>query len=398
MKKFLLISLLFLNLFAVDKTISITNEGIKLPSIYIEDKSDITDFKLKKSFNKIMINDIKVSSNFELSLEKKADYIFSYALYKEGSSLRLDVELYEHELKKSNFTLEFIDLKKYPFLAHKAAIKTMQILGFPSISWMDKMMLIARTTNSRRSDIIIADYTLSYQDVVIKGGLNLFPKWANKAQTSFYYTAYDKEIPTAFEYNLKDKEKKEIIASKGMMVVSGVGEDEDKLVLTMAPKDQPDIFIYNKKTKDLKKITSYIGIDVNGNFINHDKRIVFVSDRLGYPNIFIYDLDKKLAEQAVFHGKNNISSSAYEDYVVYSSRELNQHGVFNLYLMSTKSDYIRQLTANGKNLFPRFSRDGESIVFVKQLGGQSALGLIRLNANKIFYYPLNVGKIQSIDW
>lgn len=398
MKKIFLILVCTFSLFAGSKTISIVNEGIKLPSIYIEDRSKIDDFKLKKSFNKIMINDIKVSSNFELSDDKKADFLYSYALVKEGSRLRLDVILSEHDIKKGEFSIDFDSVAKYPFLAHKGAIKAMQILGFPSIAWMDKMILIARTTQSRRSDIMVADYTLSYQKVLIKGGLNLFPKWANTAQTSFYYTAYDQEIPTVFEYDMKTKKKTKIIASRGMMVVSGVGQDDTKLLLTMAPNDQPDIFVYNLKTKKLRKVTSYIGIDVNGNFVDDDKRVVFVSDRLGYPNIFIYDLDKNIAEQAVFHGKNNISASSYKDYVVYSSREQNEHGVFNLYLMSTKSDYIRQLTANGKNLFPRFSRDGESIVFVKHLGGQSALGIIRLNANKIFYYPLNVGKIQSIDW
>ena len=66
--------------------------------------------------------------------------------------------------------------------------------------------------------------------------------------------------------------------------------------------------------------------------------------------------------------------------------------------MSINSTGIRQFTANGKNLFPRFSSDGGSIVFIKYLGAQSALGVIRVNANKTFYFPLTVGKIQAIDW
>lgn len=64
--------------------------------------------------------------------------------------------------------------------------------------------------------------------------------------------------------------------------------------------------------------------------------------------------------------------------------------------MSINSDYIRQLTANGKNLFPRFSSDGGSIVFIKYLGAQSALGVIRVNANKTFYFPLRVGKFNQL--
>ncbi len=103
----------------------------------------------------------------------------------------------------------------------------------------------------------------------------------------------------------------------------------------------------------------------------------------------------------VYHGRNNNSVSAYNRYMVYSSREKASEfgsGTFNLYLISTQTDFIRQLTATGKNLFPRFAPDGESILFIKEYGSQSALGVIRLGANKSFHFPLKTGQIQSIDW
>jgi TolB protein len=67
-------------------------------------------------------------------------------------------------------------------------------------------------------------------------------------------------------------------------------------------------------------------------------------------------------------------------------------------LISTQTDLIRKLTTNGKNMFPRFSSDGESLLFIKHMGKRSALGVLRLNANRSFLFPLNVGKIQAIDW
>ena len=82
--------------------------------------------------------------------------------------------------------------------------------------------------------------------------------------------------------------------------------------------------------------------------------------------------------------------------MVYSSREENKD--FNLYLISTKTDYIRQLTAGGKNLFPRFSHDGGTVVFIKDANYQSAVGIIRINENKSFQFPLKIGKFQSLDW
>jgi TolB protein len=72
--------------------------------------------------------------------------------------------------------------------------------------------------------------------------------------------------------------------------------------------------------------------------------------------------------------------------------------MFNLYLISTDSDFIRRLTTIGINQFPKFSADGESILFVKHYQNESALGIIRLNYNKSYLFPLKVGKLQSIDW
>jgi TolB protein len=50
------------------------------------------------------------------------------------------------------------------------------------------------------------------------------------------------------------------------------------------------------------------------------------------------------------------------------------------------------------NEFPRFSADGTVVLFVKNYKNQSSIGIVRLDYNKNFIYPLNFGKIQSIDW
>lgn len=184
-----------------------------------------------------------------------------------------------------------------------------------------------------------------------------------------------------------------------MLVASDVSLDGAKILLTMAPKDQPDIFIYDTRSKQLSQVTNYAGIDVNANFVDDDTKVVFVSDRMGYPNVFSTSINGGAVEQLVFSGKNNSSVSTFGNYIVYSSREDSSFGrAFNIYLISTKTDFIRQLTASGKNTYPRFSSDGGSVVFIKEVGAQTSLGVIRLNENRSFQFPLKVGKIQSIDW
>lgn len=402
MKKIIGILLFFLGiLWAEDPVIDVVNSGVVLPKIIVKDNSNLSDMNLKNSFYNIIVNDLKVSSNFEVVSDgaEASNYIFEYDLSKNGNALNLNVKIKAGGSEKSSQTYTLNGIEQYPFLAHKSVKASVNTLGLAPVEWMDHKILIARNSSSKISQIIMADYTLTYQKVVIDGGLNLFPKWGNKEQTMFYYTAYDHDMPTLYRYDLNSNKANKILSSGGMVVASDVSSDGTKLLVTMAPKDQPDVYLYDLNTKNLTQLTNYSGIDVNGNFIGvDDSKVVFVSDRLGYPNIFIQDLKGGGAEQAVFYGRNNSAVSTYKDFLVYSSREPNQAGVFNIYLMSINNSDIRQLTANGKNLFPRFSSDGGSIVFIKYLGAQSALGVIRVNANKTFYFPLKVGKIQSIDW
>ncbi|EAK2514545.1 Tol-Pal system protein TolB [Campylobacter jejuni] len=402
MKKIVAIFLVFLgSLWAEDPVIDVVNSGVVLPKIIVKDNSNLSDENLKKSFYNIIVNDLKVSSNFEVvaNATETSNYTFEYTLNKNGNTLSLNVKIKAGGSDKSEQTYTLNGLEQYPFLAHKSVKASVNALGLAPVDWMDHKILIARNSSSKKSQIIMADYTLTYQKVIVDGGLNLFPKWGNKEQTLFYYTVYDHDKPTLYRYDLNTNKASKILSSGGMVVASDVSVDGSKLLVTMAPKDQPDVYLYDLNTKNLTQLTNYSGIDVNGNFIgSDDSKVVFVSDRLGYPNIFMQDLNSNSAEQVVFHGRNNSAVSTYKDFLVYSSREPNQAGVFNIYLMSINSDYIRQLTVNGKNLFPRFSSDGGSIVFIKYLGAQSALGVIRVNANKTFYFPLRVGKIQSIDW
>jgi TolB protein len=266
---------------------------------------------------------------------------------------------------------------------------------------MDRFVIFARYIDSKRSEIVVADYTLTYQKVVVSGGLNIFPKWADEEQTAFYYTTYDDLYPALIKQDLYTLKSEKILSSNGMIVCSDVSKDGTKLVVTMAPNDQPDIYVYDVKSKLKTRLTSYKGIDVGGNFVENNTKVVFVSDRLGKPNIFAKKIGERGVERLVYHGRNNSQSSTYKDYIVYSSRETsNEFGYnsFNLYLISTQSESIRRLTTQGLNQFPKFSNDGESILFIKNSEKKSYLGIIRLNYSKSFLFKLKSGKLQSIDW
>ncbi len=423
MKKHLIVWIICINyLFALDATMEIVKNKSTLPKITSVISSDTN---IQNNYDKRILalvkKDLEVSGHFnnlDVQIPNKYEEIPNYTSLKDkNSDLYLVLQVKEKEPKGFVVNIKLYDVNAnnivlsksystsstatYPFLSHKIAIDVNNYLKAPAIDWMDKFVIFSRYLDSKTSEIVVSDYTLTYQKVVVKGGLNIFPKWANKEQNSFYFTTTNTLQPTLKKQDLLSGKSKKILSSDGMIVCSDVSDDGSKLVLTMAPNSQPDIYVYDTINNLKTRITTYNGIDVGGSFVENDTKIVFVSDRLKYPNIFAKKIGSKGVERLIYHGKNNSQCSTYKDYIVYASRESdNEFGdnVFNLYLISTFSDYVRRLTISGRNQFPKFSSNGESILFIKNEKGKSYLMINRLNYNKSFRFPLKSGKLQSIDW
>lgn len=426
MKKICVWVLLCVNcLFAnqeIDATLEVVKKFGNLPNILVQySGKDYNQKEYTLRIFKMLVADLKVTGhftvqedgnianemvlNFDEYRKAKIDLIARVSAEILQDGLVVNLQLYDANSGTLALSKEYKNSRAetYPFLAHKLAIDINDYIQAPNVDWMERIVVVSYYTKPGESEILLSDYTLTYKNSLIKGGLNIFPKWANKQQNAFYYTKYlDK--PTLFKYDLTTGQNTQIISSEGMLVASDVSKDSTKILLTMAPNEQADIFLYDIPSAKLTKLTNYRGIDVSGNFIEDEKRVMFISDRLGYPNVFAISVEGEAngsLEQMVFHGRNNNAANAFGEYIVYSSRETNEdfsRNTFNLYLVSTKSDFIRRLSANGINQLPRFSKDGETIMYVKHESNQSALGIIRLNYNKTLLFPLRGGIIQSMDW
>lgn len=426
MKKICVWVLLCVNcLFAnqeIDATLEVVKKFGNLPNILVQySGKDYNQKEYTLRIFKMLVADLKVTGhftvqedgnianemvlNFDEYRKAKIDLIARVSAEILQDGLVVNLQLYDANSGTLALSKEYKNSRAetYPFLAHKLAIDINDYIQAPNVDWMERIVVVSYYTKPGESEILLSDYTLTYKNSLIKGGLNIFPKWANEQQNAFYYTKYlDK--PTLFKYDLTTGQNTQIISSEGMLVASDVSKDSTKILLTMAPNEQADIFLYDIPSTKLTKLTNYRGIDVSGNFIEDEKRVMFISDRLGYPNVFAISVEGEAngsLEQMVFHGRNNNAANAFGEYIVYSSRETNEdfsRNTFNLYLVSTKSDFIRRLSANGINQLPRFSKDGETIMYVKHESNQSALGIIRLNYNKTLLFPLRGGIIQSMDW
>jgi TolB protein len=394
-----------------DATIEVVKGVEGLAPLAIEDSS-VQSSEMSQKFAKMLAADMNVVSLFNVdesyamapfdsAVHKDAHYVLRYRLNGDGSGgVNADIKLLQNGKEIFNKSYVLKQSEMMVFLSHTIAYDINAKLGGTPIDWIKRKVLFIRLTSPRQSEIVAADYTLSYQKVILKGGMYGFAKWANREQSDLYFTSLSDFKPTIYKMNLLSGKKEKIISSDGMAVCSDVSEDSKRLLLTLAPEGQPDIYMYDLVSGSKIRVTDYSGIDVNGQFMG-DGSIAFVSNRLGYPNIFSKQLNSSGISQLVYQGKNNSSLSSYKNLLVYKARENSANfggNTFNLHLLSLNSGNIKRLTASGENDFPRFSPDGEAILYVKQEGARSSIGLIRFGVNKSFIFPLKMGRIQSIDW
>ncbi|CRF48044.1 Tol-Pal system beta propeller repeat protein TolB [Helicobacter heilmannii] len=390
---------------AADATLDIVKTIESLPKVLVTTTGN--DPYLRKIAD-LLVADFKVSGHFNaLGLNAPANETQGAQLLVQLQASQpnvINAKIYNASTKEvqGNKDYQFNTKELYPFIAHKIAIDANNLAKAAPIDWMARMVVFSKFLRPGVTSIVVADYTLTYQQEIIKNNLlNVFPKWANADQSAIYYTQYLRQ-PTIVKYNVRTGASEVITQSQGMAAVSSVSTDGRRLLLSLAPKGQTDIYLYDTKDKELKQLTSYSGIDVLGNFVQNEKAMVFVSDRSGYPNIYLKKLSLNApVEQVVFYSKNNDSVATFGDYLVYVSREesdANGQSPFNLHLISLKGDYVRRLTASGVNQMPRFSKDGKAVMFLKKAAAQNALGVILLETNQSYLFPLKNLNIQSFDW
>ena len=390
MRKFFVL-IMFFNIFLFSKEIVITK--------YLENKpAIIVNFNGPKQVEQILKMDFEVLDHFRVFYNDKNEsdlknyIVFNINYSKKNKKLLVkymkNSKLFDIKAYKSNTYAYF------PFLVHTAVYDINRYFQMPSAKFLIRKVIYSLLIAPKEANIYLSDYTLSYKKLLISGGLNIFPKWADEKQRVIYFTKMQR-LPVLYKFNIYTGKMSKILSTQGMLTVSDV--KNGKILLTLAPKGMPDVYMY--KNHKLIQITKYPGIDVDGKFWGKDS-IAFISDRFGRPYVFAKNLKTGVVSKVLYQGKNQVGVDTFNDKMVISSRESNnafKPNTFNLFLVNKNNESLKRLTYGGQNMNPNFSVDGTSIMFIKRENFFSKIGIIRLNENKIFYY--NLPKIlQSFDW
>jgi len=180
MKKFLILFLLIVGLFA--KELVITK--------YLENKPDIViNFKGPKPVEKILKMDFTVLEHFNVKYDSN-----------ETNNTAMDFNITYNKPQK------ILDVKYF----HNNTLK-----------FLIRKVVYSLLEAPKEASIYLSDYTLSYKKLLITGGLNIFPRWADVNQTTIYFTKYQR-LPTLYKYNIYTGKLQKILSSQGLLIVSDV--------------------------------------------------------------------------------------------------------------------------------------------------------------------------------
>ena len=409
--RYILFFLLTLNLFSFDAVLDIEKDvASKTTLSLIEDTATAGSTVNHSKIFQVLVNDLQMSGHFIVDKQLRRgdfndpmvpvelhdrEYVLRYRYGTTGTTLNLKLIRVADGVMVYQNNYSVNAMPRYPFLSHNGIVEINKVLGYEDISWMKRNILFSKYVGSSKSEIWIADYTLNFASVILRGGLNLFPKWANANQSAFYYTSYNNLLPTLYRVDMNTGARKKVISSQGMLVASDVSADGSRVLLTMAPNGQPDIYELNVFNGSKQRLTTFSGIDVNGKYIGDESQIAFVSNRIGRANIYTKSIGSRSVSRAAHYGNNNSSCDAFGQNLLYSVKE---GGSTNIYLGSVNSSYVRPLTSNGRNALPRFSTDGKVVLYIKQNGGRNSIGYMNLATKQSALFSMQSGKIQSIDW
>ena len=343
----------------------------------------------QQKIKNIIKNDLKISNNFVITKEKQ-NIVLKMKI--DESNNILQTQIWKNEQLYFEKKSDIKNIEELVLLIHKHIYLINNELNLPSIEWITKPIIYSKKIKLGVSDIIMTDYTFTYQKTIIKDDkYNVFPIFDNTNQIIFY-TKYDYK-PTLYKYDLKTNENIKLIESEGMIAATDLSKDKNKLLITITQKQgsMPNICLYNvitNKITDLSssKKTNSKYINVNGRFGNTENNVLYVSNKFGSPRIISKNLLSN--KEFVVHSQYQTTFDSINSKIVFDNKK-------QIYFKDLINGTTKKLSFNGKNVKPKIIDD--KVYYIKTIGKKEYLSIYNFKNNKTFNFLIDNTNIKTFS-
>lgn len=280
-------------------------------------------------------------------------------------------------------------------IAHTFADEVIKFLtGTQGIS---QSSIAFTSDRSGNKEIYTMDYDgQSQRRVTGHRSTSMSPAWTPDGR-GIAYTSFFNGPPGIYLADLASGRKKPLVTSGSLNMTPSFAPDGEHFVFSRSVNGNVEVFTADKEGGNLRRLTNSSAIDTNPAWSPKGSQIAFTSGRAGNPHIYMMDAEGTNQQRLTFDGTYNdgASWSPSGDLIAYTSR---RDGRFQIVVTNVGSLASRVLTSGpGENESPAFSPDGRKIVFVSARTGRKQLYVMDLDGGNLRQLTTE-GNNDMPDW
>ena len=225
---------------------------------------------------------------------------------------------------------------------------------------------------------------------------SMSPSWAPDGR-GIAYTSFFNGPPGIYLADLASGRKKPLVTSGSLNMTPSFAPDGGHFAFSRSVNGNVEIFTADKEGGNLRRLTNSSAIDTNPAWSPKGGEIAFTSGRAGSPHIYMMDAEGTNQRRLTFDGTYNDGAawSPSGDLIAYTSR---RDGRFQIVITNVVTLASRVLTSGaGENESPAFSPDGRKIVFVSARTGRKQLYVMDLDGGNLRQLTTE-GNNDMPDW